>query len=418
MDHKKIQDNVHLYVEETKKFKDLTIEIRFLSQINEKNATTRSILALMMQDRSVKYDTKIKMNSALDNLYGASLIIRTLGYGSGAVVRFAIRTIDQKYVNEDILNAQFAFLSEIIFKPLFIEATFDEAKLTLYNELLRTQDEPRDHAVKLAQQYAGHDYPLAINIDGELSVLEKITLNDVIAEYHKMLIEDEITITIVGDIKLVDVLNHINTYLPFTKRETKQDTYYLVKSKKEQLIEVNKDLEQTNLVMVYNTNIAINGPLYYSLRIATIALGQLPISLLFTEIREKRSLCYNISSSLISFDGVMMIYTGIDDKNLDQSKSLIIEQVASIINSPLTDKLMNASKEMLINSIKSITDNPNAILNFVYQNHLLKQNYSYDDMIELIKQVDNESVMRAFKQLKLNTILTLRKKDVFDEKNR
>lgn len=418
MDHKKIQDNVHLYVEETKKFKDLTIEIRFLSQINEKNATTRSILALMMQDRSVKYDTKIKMNSALDNLYGASLIIRTLGYGSGAVVRFAIRTIDQKYVNEDILNAQFAFLSEIIFKPLFIEATFDEAKLTLYNELLRTQDEPRDHAVKLAQQYAGHDYPLAINIDGELSVLEKITLNDVIAEYHKMLIEDEITITIVGDIKLVDVLNHINTYLPFTKRETKQDTYYLVKSKKEQLIEVNKDLEQTNLVMVYNTNIAINDPLYYSLRIATIALGQLPISLLFTEIREKRSLCYNISSSLISFDGVMMIYTGIDDKNLDQSKSLIIEQVASIINSPLTDKLMNASKEMLINSIKSITDNPNAILNFVYQNHLLKQNYSYDDMIELIKQVDNESVMRAFKQLKLNTILTLRKKDVFDEKNR
>ena len=418
MDHKKIQDNVHLYVEETKKFKDLTIEVRFLSQINDKNATTRSILALMMQDRSVKYDTKIKMNSALDNLFGASLLIRTLGYGSCAVVRCAIRAIDKKYVNEDILNAQFNFLSEIIFKPLFVASTFDEAKLTLYNELLRTQDEPRDYAIKLAQQYAGHDYPLAINIDGELNVLEKITLNDVIAEYHKMLIEDEITITIVGDIKLVDVLNHVDTYLPFTKRETKQDTYYLVKSEKEQIIEVNKDLEQTNLVMVYNTNIAINDPLYYSLRIATIALGQLPISLLFTEIREKRSLCYNISSSLISFDGVMMIYTGIDDKNLEQSKSLIIEQVASIINNPLADKLMKASKEMLINSINSITDNPNAILNFVYQNHLLKQNCSYDDMIELIKQVDNESVMKAFKQLKLNTILTLRKKDVSDEKNR
>ena len=198
MEHTILSDNIDLYVVNTDKFKDLSLEIRFLAEVNEKNATTRSLLTLMMQDRCSKYDTKQKMNEALDDLYGAYLSIRCTGYGKGAMIRFGIRVIDTKFSDEDLLTQQFSFINEIIFQPLLNEVVFKEAKESLANELLRIEDEPREYASKLALSIAGKGQPLAIDINGSLEVLKMITLDDIKAEYQSMINNDQITIGLVG----------------------------------------------------------------------------------------------------------------------------------------------------------------------------------------------------------------------------
>ena len=414
MEHTIINDNIDLYVVNTDKFKDLSLEVRFLAEVNEKNATTRSLLTLMMQDRSLKYDSKLKMNNALDDLYGAYLSIRCTGYGKGAMIRFGLRVIDNKFSDEDLLTQQFAFVNEIIFKPLLNEKVFKEAKESLTNELLRIEDEPREYASKLALSIAGKGQPLAIDINGDLEVLKTITLDDIKEEYQNMINNDQITIGIVGNITTEIAKGLCMTYLPFNKRSTISKSYYTFKSDKAKHHIVEKNIEQTVLMMIYNSDITINDHLYWPLKLATAMLGQLPVSLLFMEIREKRSLCYNISSSLLSFDGVMIINTGMDYKNIEQTETLIKQQIANIQDNTYGDELLESAKQLLINSVRSVIDNANAIMNFAYLNHLANNDQSYEQTIKKIEMITKEEIQQAFNSLNLNTTFVLKKKGAQD----
>lgn len=415
MEHTILSDNIDLYVVNTDKFKDLSLEIRFLAEVNEKNATTRSLLTLMMQDRCFKYDTKQKMNEALDDLYGAYLSIRCTGYGKGAMIRFGIRVIDTKFSDEDLLTQQFSFINEIIFQPLLNEVVFKEAKESLANELLRIEDEPREYASKLALSIAGKGQPLAIDINGSLEVLKMITLDDIKAEYQSMINNDQITIGLVGNITTITAKNLCKTYLPFVKRTTINESYYTFTTDRPKRDIVEKNIEQTVLMMIYNTDITINDRLYWPLKLATAMLGQLPVSLLFMEVREKRSLCYSISSSLLSFDGVMIVNTGMDYKNIEQTEELIKQQVENIKNNAFSDELLESAKQLLINSVKSIIDNANAILNFAYLNHLAANDQSYQQTIEKIETTTRKDIQQAFNSLHLNTTFILKKKGDKDE---
>lgn len=415
MEHTILSDNIDLYVVNTDKFKDLSLEIRFLAEVNEKNATTRSLLTLMMQDRCFKYDTKQKMNEALDDLYGAYLSIRCTGYGKGAMIRFGIRVIDTKFSDEDLLTQQFSFINEIIFQPLLNEVVFKEAKESLANELLRIEDEPREYASKLALSIAGKGQPLAIDINGSLEVLKMITLDDIKAEYQSMINNDQITIGLVGNITTITAKNLCKTYLPFVKRTTINESYYTFTTDRPKRDIVEKNIEQTVLMMIYNTDITINDRLYWPLKLATAMLGQLPVSLLFMEVREKRSLCYSISSSLLSFDGVMIVNTGMDYKNIEQTEELIKQQVENIKNNAFSDELLESAKQLLINSVRSIIDNANAILNFAYLNHLAANDQSYQQTIEKIETTTRKDIQQAFNSLHLNTTFILKKKGDKDE---
>ena len=78
--------------------------------------------------------------------------------------------------------------------------------------------------------------------------------------------------------------------------------------------------------MMYPTHVTLSSPDYWTLRTGSCIFGQLPTSLLFQEVREKRSLCYSIYSSILSYDGVMSVSTGIDSAHLDEVKELVEQQ--------------------------------------------------------------------------------------------
>ncbi|MDD2591191.1 MAG: pitrilysin family protein [Erysipelotrichaceae bacterium] len=411
MEHRKILNNIDLYVHNTDKFKDLTLEVRFIQKIDHKNATVRSLLALMMQDRSFKYDTKQKMNKALDELYGASFNISCNGFGYGAMIKFSIRTIDQRFADFNLLEEQFDFIKEIILNPLLDEKVFNEAKQALNNELLRNEDDPKEYANKQALALAGDDYPLGIDISGDINLLKTIKLADVKNEYLNMLKKDHIYVGIVGQITIEQAEQLCQKYLIDLNSTDRFNYHYQfsIGTSKKRIIE--RNIEQSILTLIYNTSITIDDDRYWSLKIATAMLGQLPNSLLFTEVREKKSLCYSIYSSLISFDSIMLISTGINYENTELAQELIVEQIKTIEDDKFSDFLFHSAKQMLINSYKSINDNPQAYINFSFMNHLIGSVTKPEDIIEKIKTINRSDINQVFKTLKLNTTFILKGKD-------
>jgi predicted Zn-dependent peptidase len=395
----RIHENLNLCLLKTGKFKDISFSFRFLSETSEKDATIRALIASMASDRNEKALTKVDMTRLSDQLYGSYVDVRNTGYGAAISTEFKTKVLNGKYVNQPvILNGFFEWMLDMIQYPLINVETLKEAKKNVRSVLVRSMDNPMQFAMKKAFETAGKGYPLSVNIQGSLVILDTINVEDC-KEYHRNMIENmRLDVFVVGDVEEEKIMEMIKGSFLFRKRENVQ-TMYRIDSKVFQSVELSRKMDQSNLILIYNPQVVPTDEDYWPLRVAMAAFGQLPSSLCFSEIREKRSLCYTIGAQMITFDGVCFVYTGIDAKQAETVEQLIDIQLETVKNGHLSDSLIDASKKMMINSIRQIDDDSSAIINYYYQILLIGRYNDKEEIIEDIDQVSSEDIKKAFAKM-------------------
>lgn len=416
----KIQDGVSLQFISTTKFKDIGISIRFLSTLETKKAAMRSLLALMLCDRCLPYDTKQKMSIREDELYGATLNAQTTGFGNAQVIEIRSKVMNPSYLSEDntILGDVFDFLHDIIFSPLLETSTFEESKSMLLAKIERMLDEPSQAVINNGLKIAGKGTPLGISALGEIFDVKEITLLDIQQTYKEMIENDQIDIIICGHVDETKIINHVKQSFPFTSRTQTTSSYYQVESDEDYKIEtMYRNISQSYLMMIWFTNCKITDKEYYALRVANAIFGQYSTSLLFQEVREKNSLCYSIFSNLIAYDGALVVTTGIEQENIQKTLDLVHQQFQHVKDGTFDDSLIEVSKKMIINSLRASNDNMNSLIALAYQNRLLQTDLSSQDIIHVIEQVEKEDVVKVIAKCVEKLTLVLTKEEPHEENN-
>lgn len=411
----KLNENVTLNCIQSDKFKDIVISINFLTPLNQFNATARSVLALMLCDRCSKYDTKSKMNEAFDHLYGATLSCRGVGYGCAHNIELRSKVIDSAYVSEssNLLNDWIELISEVLFYPLLINDQFsldmfEEAKHVLIGKLKRRLDDGPTVSVIRVFDIAGANQPLAISSRGDLEDLEKLTASDVLAAYQKMIREDQIEIVVCGQFDETRITKLIKQKLSFEPRSTHLVPNYTLLPKEYECVTETKDIAQSSIAMVLTTDINCTDELYPALKVANGILGQYPSSYLFQVVREQHSLCYSIYSNLMSFDGAIVISTGIESDNIDKTIQLIQAQIQRCQDGDFDEEMIATCKKMQINSLTSSLDEMGSIVGYAITNQLLNREQSIAENIQRIKDVTPDQIKQAFKKMQLITTFVLK----------
>lgn len=401
-----LQEGVTCTCIHTDKFKDLALSIHFLAPLSEKNATERSLLALMLSDRCAKYDTKVKMNQIMDDLYSASLSARCVGFGQMHALEIRSKIINPCYIqkNNNLLNDWLNLIHEVIFHPLKTKNEFSmdlilESKRLLEAKIQRKLDDTPTYAVLKAFEIAGQDQPLSITPQGSLACLEKVNGFDLYEQYVAMLYENPIEIMICGQFDEKQMITMIQEKLPFMARKKKIQTYYAIKDTEYREEIITRNQNQSNVARVYATHIQANDSLYPALKIANGIFGQYPSSYLFQVVREKHSLCYHIASSLVSYDAAMILTTGIETENIDQTLHLCDELLAQCQKGQFDDELFNTTKNMQIHALKASLDNMNSMLSYTLNQRLLNRNCTIEEHIHQIEEVTREQVIEAFAQI-------------------
>ncbi len=408
---------VVLQLQNTSKFKDILISVRFLCPLSRKDALTRNILSAMIQDRSEKYDTKQKVTEALDDLYGASILSRTLTYGKAHMLEFRCKVLNEKFCTSAHLEKQFELVHQFLFHPLFIQESFQEAKDNLIDAIRRKMDKPSSYASNQALMMIGKDSPLLETCIPELEEIESITLDDIKNAWNTMMNNNHITVQVQGEIDKEVIRHYIHRFLPFQHCNDLCESEYLIHRTDVQEDSQTKAIDQTMLIMMFETGLKASHPDFWKLRCANALFGQLPTSLLFQEVREKRSLCYSISSSVLSFEGCMSISTGVSLERLEETKEVILKQFERMKQGDFSDQDLQTAKAMLKDSILSTADDMNAMLNFEYQNLLLHQERSIDDFIACIDSTQKEDIVSLFQQIKHRVTFVLKQEVSHEEDN-
>ena len=112
----------------TKKFKSTRIHLSFGAQFNEKTVTTRAMIPYLMKAVTQKYPNRSDLILYLESLYSAYFTASVERIGTSHLVFFDMSIIDNHYTldQENLLEQSFEFIHEVLYNPLFKEATFLE----------------------------------------------------------------------------------------------------------------------------------------------------------------------------------------------------------------------------------------------------------------------------------------------------
>lgn len=221
-------------------------------------------------------------------------------------------------------------LADIMQNSLFKEEDVKKEKNVILKEIDLVNDEPRYYQWVLLNKNLFEKHPTQNPVYGEREAVKKIDGNKIKTYFEKYYIPNNMTISIVGEVK--DWRKAIET--KFTLSKAKQPALVQIKepvAKKNKIKVEKKNIANTYMVMGFKT-VPKGHPDYYPLEVVNGILGRGQSGKVFTEIRSKRGLAYEVGTQNVADVncGYFAVFASIDKKNLELVKKLILEELEEL----------------------------------------------------------------------------------------
>ena len=394
-----LKKNIGLEVISSKKYKNINVSFKFLLPYHDEKALAIYSLCQFIGEYSVCFPTKELMSTKKDMLYGMQVDAYHSINNGNSLVNFNYQFLNPKYTEGVSLNDQIAYIKESLFNIYFDEHLINEVKNNYVAKVIRNLDKPMRYASNRVLQIIGHDNNFRFNDLDKRRLIDKLDYQLIKDTYDYLLEKANLYIYVIGDVDEGEITNLFNDFV-FENRNKYDFATKSIVLKDFGKVEESKDMSQSYLNVVYETGFNNRTDDYYKWLVADAFLGLVPNSLLFTEVREKRSLCYSISSNLFKSEGISVVSSAISYKDHNEIIKLIDECIQSIINQSYDINDFNTAKKYLINSILSNNDDAKAYIDFIHSRVILNHEYTLDDVTKLIDAVspnDASEVMKTYK---------------------
>lgn len=129
-------------------------------------------------------------------------------------------------------------------------------------------------------------------------------------------------------------------------------------------------------------------------------------SVLFVNVREKNSLCYHIGSTINRFTKTIIIDSGINKENFDETLRLIKESLESMKDESVVDSLINNAKKTLNIAFNDFYENPFKIVNYYYLREFTNIP-SIEDRKKYIDNMTSKNVSDLAKKIEMKEVFLL-----------
>ena len=142
-----------------------------------------------------------------------------------------------------------------------------------------------------------------------------------------------------------------------------------------------------------------------ALNIFSDIFGGGPYSYLFSNVREKLSLCYYCAARVRKNKGLLIVDSGVDANNIEKAKEQILIEKAKIEKGEFTDELIATSKKSMLEALKA--NNDSDLVLDVWYSLKPRSIKSVEDMAEEIVAVNKQEIIDVAKKFKLDTVFML-----------
>ena len=393
----------------TKKFKTVTLSVNFKSKLDETRLSARNLLSKMMIKRTENHPSEIALLEHLAKYYGAHLSSTTSKRGIDHVVQIRMEFVNEKFVLEDVslFDEMIALLKDILHSPAsYSEDTqsYFVQEYRLYkNRLTSLLDNRNQRAYTSLVNTMFKDHPMRLPAHGSLALLEGLTFDDVKEEHHRMMMDDEVSIVVVGDVDAAVESKFEGLFSRHGAVYLSNKSFTLDPPEKVTHTTDTMDIEQSKLILGF-TVVAKDKTERINLNAMNRILGGSTNSYLFTNVRERMSLCYQIGSSMDAKNGFMYILAGVDHNNVDVAKEAILKEFERIRSGDITDEYIDEIKLMMRVDRQEIEDRPRGLISIAYTELITGKKSDYE---ALLKLVTKENIIEVANRVTLDTIHVL-----------
>ena len=400
----------------SEKFKTNCVKVDFYMPINE-YFPALNVLASFMGHTSKKYNTVKKFNSKVEGMYDAYFDVSISTVGEKVLIRFTMEVLDDKFTLDEnkISEEAIDFLVDVIANPNCTDEGFDEEftareiRFTLEN-IEALKNDKRAYAVARLRQLMCKDEPYGIDHEKLEKEVKKLDSKALLSAYKFMISQATVVITACGSIS-ADMLTEKFKKLAqnIENREpAKLQTIFVTKADEIRYFTEEMEVNQAKLVMGLRAGMQNNNDNYYAFRVMTDIFGGGPYSRLFTNVREKMSLCYYCGARLVREKGIIIVQSGIEEENYEKAVNEILNQLDIMKNGEFTDDEFNSSVIALSDAFKGVEDSPSALCNFYTAQVFDEELVSGAEFAERISQVTREQVTECAQKVSVDTVYLLK----------
>ena len=263
----------------------------------------------------------------------------------------------------------------------------------------------------------GEDYSFSYNMDGNIKDLEEITLTSLQKYYDKFIKNSLIDICVIGNINFYEMENAISKTFNFKKIKKDELSFkinYIPKSKKLIKYEESKNFNQTRLLISCYLKKLTDKERKYVMFLYNIILGASPDSFLFKNVRERKSLTYDILSNYRKSDNFLVISSGIDYTKCNEVIKGIKEEMNNIRKGKFSIEKLNNAKSLMISSLKEFDEYPSSIIDYYFSMEYLDCD-NIETAIKEVLSVTKKDIVKVSKKINMDVIYVL--KEGKDERN-
>ena len=293
-------------------------------------------------------------------------------------------------------------LSDLVLNPAFAPADIEREKKVILEEIKMVEDTPDDLVHELFTQSFWDGHPLGRPILGSPESVDSLS-SDVLRSYF------DSTYT-AGNLVIVAVGNVTHERM----RELVVGAFLRLQPRSDQATERppevlpqaqvrTKELEQSH-VCLGTSSYPQNHDDRYAAYVLNTMLGGSMSSRLFQNVREKRGLAYAVFSNLSAYRdaGSLTVYAGCANEAVREVVRLVVDELRGMKVEPPEAELRRAKDHLKGSLMLSLESTSSRMSNLARQEMYFDRQFSLDETIDSIEQVNAGDVVRVARDLFAN----------------
>ena len=375
----------------------------FAVPLHRETAAEYAILPSLLTRSCGKYPTLAQFSRRLDELYGATVQGEIFRLGGWQLLAFSISYLNRRYTldGSDLTAQCTQLLLDMLFDPALEEGAFPadvfaQEKRCLLERLQGEVNNKRLYARQRCEELLCPDHPFSYNPNGTEETVNALTPASAEAARQRMLAEANIHWLYQSADDTAALTRELDARFATLPQRSKAtvhaDASFAMKQS-----EQTEQMQVSQAKLVLGFRIAATEPDgdIVAAQLMNTLWGGCATSLLFTHVREEKSLCYYCASTYDRYAGIILVDSGIQPKDADAAREGILEQLDAIREGNFSDDELEAARRCLIQRYNSACDNADNLENF-YIGQTIYDNYlTPDQMRAKALEVTRDDVCRA-----------------------
>ena len=414
---KKIAENADGIFIRSNKFNTTLISFNFYLPLSEETVAEYALLPFVLTTCGKKYPDFSELNFKLSRLYGAELIASSEKVGDLQLLKIGISVINNRFTldNDDLVGSAADMLESLIFEPKaeneeFSLSDVEREKNKAVQHILGEFSEKRIYAKKRLIEEMYKNMPYGVPKCGTTEQIKKITGKSLYKAYKEVLSKAYIRVNVISDNLPLTLFSEIGEKLSLFNRENKADitgNINLDPALKPVRIDEKEDVTQCKLAMGFTSELKGSDKDTAALMLACDIFGGGPYSKLFSNVREKMSLCYYCAARCVKIKGLVTVESGVELENIEKTESAVLAELEKLQSGEITDFEFESSKKSCVDSLKSFSDGQGLLDTWYSLKIFESEPLDPESLAELLKQVTKEEIIEAAKGIKLHTVFRL-----------